>query len=1210
MKTAPKKTRQKGFALIVTLSLMILLTVIAVGLLTLSTISLRSTSQGAAQAVANSNAKLAMMLAIGDLQKHLGPDQRVTADAASFKANSQQPNVVGVWDSLGWIPQGNDNTAPVPDPSQKAGMFRTWLVSTTTPNAGFGLVDGPVAADSVWLSNPATTKIVNFNDTTMRAERIPLTVGTARGGLAWMVSDNSTKAQINIAPKTSNDVPMNVANRTSASSPTPSVLHSSLEVDDPTRLISMSTAALAIGRGDDELMKEVTARAPSLTSGSLGLLTNTVLGGLKTDLTPMMESTSNSLGSVLSINGISTTPYSNTTDGAPDWRLLRDHYKKYQRMVSGSVASGTPKLKVLSSDIIPLSSGIVPRPSRETTLPVIAKMQIMFSLVAHHSHAGGRVNAYNQYGVPQGNNNHAVPHLVYDPVVTLYNPYDVELELSRLRIRISDPPIGFQFQKHDVTAGTNPWLRSEFASGAYHGMGAFQIANEHNPTAKKEFIFYLTNKTPGGAPGAVISLLPGETKVFSAWVENNWTWGLETASGVRSFFDWAAGDNLGTIDKRTKNQKGVEMVPGVDWRAGLQTDHLSYGDASRPADSRYSWEYSAPGQVRAEMGQGWPSFKLTDSITVNCRPQRIATGIRPDFQVDLLAASTDNPNSDYLRTYEFRLADVPSEVIATSTGSGGRITRKLRIGDVLQTPADTTPGGKTPFAIFTMSAKTTKDTRDDSKAWLFNNPVTEGGSHDSSRIGNAAQSYDLRLQEVQDFTVFPGVEIDGGGGRNRGYFGAIANATDGVSIVPMYRIPITPAASLGDWIGGNLITSSSFPRVNYPLGNSFAHPLIPSSDISRAALMSGASKMLDHSYMLNAVMWDNYYFSSAAAYPTLSGFSPAKGKSAVLEEFFKSEQRMLNSRLIPYISGSGDAEKVAADYAAMAEIPFAKGFAKNAMVEGAFNVNSSSIDAWRAVLSSLRQSPVVRYKNQSDSANDRTPFVRNGLPIAGSADLPNPANDVNALGQVRWAGYRSLSDGQIQDLATRIVAEIRNRNDEDDAPSLCLGDFINRRPGGDNSLHALKGIIQTAIDKTDINRDFHNVDSKTINAGALAGNRKVGLANTAALEGFTADGAAPMLTQGDVLTALAPIITSRGDTFTIRSYGEARAANGTTVLARAWCEATVQRIPDYVDPTNPAEFDVKAGLGDLSNTGLSPANQIFGRRFVVTSFRWLNSTEI
>ena len=48
----------KGFALVVTLSLMILLTVIAVGLLSLSSISLRASTQDQAVAVAQANARV------------------------------------------------------------------------------------------------------------------------------------------------------------------------------------------------------------------------------------------------------------------------------------------------------------------------------------------------------------------------------------------------------------------------------------------------------------------------------------------------------------------------------------------------------------------------------------------------------------------------------------------------------------------------------------------------------------------------------------------------------------------------------------------------------------------------------------------------------------------------------------------------------------------------------------------------------------------------------------------------------------------------------------------------------------------------------------------------------------------------------------------------------------------------------------------------
>lgn len=58
---------------------MILITVIAVGLLTLSSISLHSSSNAAAQQQAQANSRLALMLALGELQSGMGPDRRISA---------------------------------------------------------------------------------------------------------------------------------------------------------------------------------------------------------------------------------------------------------------------------------------------------------------------------------------------------------------------------------------------------------------------------------------------------------------------------------------------------------------------------------------------------------------------------------------------------------------------------------------------------------------------------------------------------------------------------------------------------------------------------------------------------------------------------------------------------------------------------------------------------------------------------------------------------------------------------------------------------------------------------------------------------------------------------------------------------------------------------------------------------------------------------
>jgi hypothetical protein len=85
-----------------------------------------------------------------------------------------------------------------------------------------------------------------------------------------------------------------------------------------------------------------------------------------------------------------------------------------------------------------------------------------------------------------------------------------------------------------------------------------------------------------------------------------------------------------------------------------------------------------------------------------------------------------------------------------------------------------------------------------------------------------------------------------------------------------------------------------------------------------------------------------------------------------------------------------------------------------------------------------------------------------------------------------------------------------------------------------------------------------------------------------------------------VLRPIAPILSARDDTFTIRAYGDARDKSG-NITARATCEAVVRRTRDFVDP---------ADAPDITTQPKSAANLIFGRRYEIISFRWLNNSEI
>ena len=129
--------------------------------------------------------------------------------------------------------------------------------------------------------------------------------------------------------------------------------------------------------------------------------------------------------------------------------------------------------------------------------------------------------------------------------------------------------------------------------------------------------------------------------------------------------------------------------------------------------------------------------------------------------------------------------------------------------------------------------------------------------------------------------------------------------------------------------------------------------------------------------------------------------------------------------------------------------------------------------------------------------------------------------------------------------------------------------------------------------------------SRVLNTGSEPGSTSY--VNTDAAKGSPLTGTPGYVLQGDLLNSMAPFIAVRSDTFKIRTYGEALDPTGTKVTAVAWCEAIVQRVPDYVDATTNAASD---HLGTDSPTALSVVNKTFGRRFQLVSFRWLNQQDL
>ena len=198
---------------------------------------------------------------------------------------------------------------------------------------------------------------------------------------------------------------------------------------------------------------------------------------------------------------------------------------------------------------------------------------------------------------------------------------------------------------------------------------------------------------------------------------------------------------------------------------------------------------------------------------------------------------------------------------------------------------------------------------------------------------------------------------------------------------------------------------------------------------------------LDQSYYANQALFDGYFLSGDnRRNPTLS--SPVQSA---------------NPRLVPYLNADG------VSHSPSDEDHRHQTNAANLLINGAFNVNSTSVEAWVSQLSSLRE-----------YGESQTPFPR----VMSESSTPD---DV-------WAGYASLTDDQLEELAKYLVEEVKLRG-----PFLSLSDFVNRRvartsfASGNESLVwlprdrwpretrdtvlGLRGPVQAAIAKAGINAD-------------------------------------------------------------------------------------------------------------------------------------------
>mgnify|MGYP003297918921 FL=1 len=376
---------------------------------------------------------------------------------------------------------------------------------------------------------------------------------------------------------------------------------------------------------------------------------------------------------------------------------------------------------------------------------------------------------------------------------------------------------------------------------------------------------------------------------------------------------------------------------------------------------------------------------------------------------------------------------------------------------------------------------------------------------------------------------------------------------------------------VGNGGGWNSNTLQSFATPTYAIGNSFASPFLQLNRTEqwfsgvRKPYVNKPAGHYDYSYKLNDALWDEYFFSGITdANPV---FPLPNSRLSSPNPSFSNSDLVLENRA-----------------------------AANLQLDGAFNINSTSVAAWEAVLGAMREIETLGHSLDPTLSHN---FARFNEPLMGTATTGESVPQLSNQDQLA-AGYRNLTDAQIARLASEVVDEIRLRKNSatgDGSPFLSLSEFINRSPQSTTQAFAWRGALQAAIDKANLN------GLESDNTGLWSNSEEYPLyydtGDTPIIDRPKADAIPGSFMQSDLLAKIGAFIQARSDTFTIRSFGSSQEQFGSNEGSSAYYEMVVQRTPSYVDFGNDA-------YGDASLT----VNQEFGRKYEIRSQRWVAADEI
>lgn len=1173
---------RQGFALIVTLSVTALLVLLVTGLLLVVRAQSATLASRLQRAEARSNAQVGMRLALGALQRDLGSDCRVSAPGSQLGEDALHPALVGVWDA-----RRLDEEMATTLPSgyyDRATGFRRWLVS----GPGGPLEDVNYARTGA-LVNPVTFRRGSAADGRLDLRAARLAIGSTTGGadaFAWLVEDQNLKA-----PLLPSDLPPVAATPSVAQTLLTSGLPGArghelidgfddLAVTDPAlgKAVTTDSLKLVAALGDVDPARF----AEEISLDSRSLLTNAVLGGVRHDFSLLLQRNFTQADFPAEYYP-SDRVVNQTGRFAPTPSAVS--YNGFRLSDTVPAVSDSNSATRLDLDTLPLQ--------QLASYAAIADLRPPPASPGDNRNDGSRIEIDAQ-GRPRQDQLWMAQDV---------SPVDAHWRGDGMWLR----PISKTMRIREIVyVGAKPIAGGKYRLVFY----SIPVVTIWNPYTCDTTIRYLNMQ---------YRVMP-----FAARV---------TKGSATVIQEIASSQNTWMIFAQNVPGQSSMVIPAGDCRVffpdfitspGSSSSQRRYYLANRwPTDFSLITKFWAP-EVANPAIEGLP----TESVTVGFLPtQQAYSGMISHYNDGWSAATVGWYQSTKTHDWDYDLRALHPFLL----NEGG--------DSLTSTYAELAIRPK-PACIIDLGAKVMDDPKLPSLTWTFDyygalNPsMMYRGMEVANRASvSAAQAEGAHRAAVMEYrfiplrgdtdlarylsTLEPGDGVyDFQGGSHGPGDGANRMIGSELPLVPLHSLAQLQHLPLQDegWVHDSPIPRT--PLWAGTIGNARAHPWLRPGTLREMRQLSpldtwnpgaytGQAPIIDRQWVANALLFDGWYFSAAGA--RQGGYFAREGSERTARQVI--DEALARTRPLPLdrleFTSQAASRVQAAPLVDVNGRPTDRAWDRIGSLltlRGGFNINSTSVAAWRAVLGAALGKPQARLVpggGVSIEAVDGVPVSRFSLPIGPNLD---EGGDPIADG---FTGYRELQAAQIDELAKAVVEEVRARG-----PFRSLGEFVNRRRTSEaSSPLVLRGALESALER----------DEVSINAPYRSGRLTAAnfpntpFVNPAAVEGWRHRGMAGYVSQADLLTTLGPVMTCRGDTFTVHTQGERLGADGRTGSAVRY-EIVVQREADFINNRVPAfSSALELANGTAPGDGTNPAPSLtpeefetsrrFGRRFRIVSLR-------